>query len=83
MSDEPRKMGPLAADHPLVTDGITLCQACSQPFKAGDYCTLIALGPGIDPEERAKAAAGRPYNAVALPVHWECAVGAENISPER
>jgi hypothetical protein len=80
MADEPRKMGPLAEDHWLVGGP---CSACQASFKVGDYCTLIALGPGDDPEARARAAAGRPYNAVALPVHWECAVGAEHVSPER
>lgn len=82
MDDKPQKMGPLAGDHSLVRNGKP-CPACDQPFKAGEYCTLIALGPGDDPEARARAAAGRPYNAVAVPVHWECAVGAENVSPER
>jgi hypothetical protein len=66
-------MGPLAPDHPLAKDG--QCQACNVPFQAGDWVTLIALGPGDDPEARAKARAGRPYNAVALPVHWACATG--------
>jgi hypothetical protein len=82
MNDTPRKMGPLAADHWLVTDRKG-CSACGELFQAGEHCTLVALGPGSDPEARARAAAGRAYNAVAVPVHWECAVRAENISPER
>jgi hypothetical protein len=71
---EQRKMGPLTADHPLL-DGPEVCPPCHQPFVAGDYVTLIPLGPGDDPEERAKAAVGRPYNAVASVVHWACPTG--------
>jgi hypothetical protein len=36
-----RRMGPLAADHPLVRDG-TKCTACHEPFLAGQAVTLIA-----------------------------------------
>ena len=67
-----RKMGPLNAEHPLFLDG-TQCPACQKGFKMGDYVTLIVLGPGDDPEEQANAKAGRAYNAVAAPVHWDCA----------
>jgi hypothetical protein len=67
-----RKFGPKTADHPSVG---AECKACHQPLKAGDYTTLIPLGPGDDPEEQAKAAAGRPYNSIALEVHWTCATG--------
>lgn len=51
------------------------CPACHQPFKAGDYTTLIALGPGSDEESQERAREGRAYNAVALEVHWTCATG--------
>ena len=68
-----QKMGPLAADHLLV--GTDSCPACHRSFRPGDYVTLIALGPGDDDEARALARAGKPYNAVALPVHWACATG--------
>ena len=64
-----RKMGPLDADHLMI--GIE-CPACKEKFRAGEYVTLIALGPGKDQEAREKAAAGKPYNAVAIPVHWDC-----------
>lgn len=73
MSDELRKFGPLPADSQEI--GID-CIACRIQFKIGDYLTLVALGPGADPEERRKAFARRPYTAVAVPIHWECAVGA-------
>ena len=69
-----RKMGPLAADHPLVRDA-EQCPACKVHFEAGDHVTLISLGPGDAPEEQAKARAGRAYNAVASCVHWACAGG--------
>jgi hypothetical protein len=45
------------------------------PFADGDYTALVMLGPGDDPEQQAKAAAGRVYNAVAMEVHWSCATG--------
>jgi len=65
-----RKFGPKTADHPTVGRD---CPACNKPFKEGDYTTLVALGPGDDPEEQERAREGRPYNAVAVEVHWECA----------
>ena len=74
-----RRMGPLAADHPLVAGilgtGIDKCPACQQSFLAGDYVTLIPLGPGVDDEAQKRARVGRAYNAIALPVHWPCATG--------
>lgn len=70
--DQLRRFGPKAGDHPSVGRP---CPACHEPFAAGDYTTLIAIGPGPDAEEREKAAVGRAYNAVALEVHWACATG--------
>jgi hypothetical protein len=67
-----RKFGPKSDGHPSIG---TKCPACQQEFEAGDYTTLVALGPGDDPEEQAKAKALRPYNAVAVEVHWKCAGG--------
>ena len=67
-----RKFGPKLADHPSVGE---LCPACKQPFKEGDYTTLVTLGPGDDLEARIKARAGEPYNAIALEAHWGCATG--------
>jgi hypothetical protein len=68
----PEKMGPKPADHPSVGRE---CQACSQALAAGDFTTLVLLGPGDDETARARARAGRPYNAVAIEVHWSCATG--------
>lgn len=75
------KMGPLSLEHPLVVNlkasHVQGCPACRQPFAAGEFVTLIALGPGDDPEARARARAGRAYNALGIPVHWACATGEE------
>jgi hypothetical protein len=43
--------------------------------------TLVPLGPGLDPEEREKARAGRVYKAVAAVLHYSCATG--NDPPPR
>lgn len=50
-----------------------VCPACHKEFVSGDRSVLIALGPGDDPDAREAAKAGRPYNAVAVEVHAECA----------
>jgi hypothetical protein len=67
-------MGPLADDHPSIGNE---CSACQQPLKAGDYVTLVVLGPGDDDGARAAAREGRPYNAVAAIAHWVCVTGKE------
>ena len=51
------------------------CFACNQPFKIGDYTTLVAFGPGDNPESQEKCREGRAYNAVAIEIHWACATG--------
>lgn len=71
---EPRQFEPLDSEHPLVGDG---CPGCDQPFAVGDVVTLLPLGPGDDEDARERAAAGRIYNAVAIPLHWACATGKE------
>ena len=67
-----RTYAPLAATHPIITEEL-ICPGCKRPFKVGDVVTLVCIGPGDDEEERAKAQAGRPYVAVGLPVHADCA----------
>jgi hypothetical protein len=47
-----RIYGPMAPDHPSIGEP---CMACDTPFKAGDMTTLIALGPGDDPEAQRAA----------------------------
>ena len=64
-----RKFGPKTADHPSVGRE---CPACHLPFKEGDYTTLVILGPGGDPDSQKRRDEGRPYNAVAAEVHWDC-----------
>jgi hypothetical protein len=47
------------------------CAVCHRPFAPGDHTTLVPIGPGSkDGAER--AADGRPYNALAVEVHWDC-----------
>lgn len=69
-----RKFGPIEE-----TDGVLAlgkpCAACGKAFAQGQCFGLVGVGPGDDEEEQAKARAGRPYNAVAVPVHWACATG--------
>jgi hypothetical protein len=67
-----RKFGPKAEEHPSVGKE---CPACREPFLVGDYTTLIALGPGTDSEAQERAREGRPYNAIAMEIHWGCATG--------
>ena len=66
-----RKFGPKSADHPSIG---TPCPACTVAFKEGDFTTLVTLGPGNDEESRKKRDNGKPYNAVALEIHWECSL---------
>ena len=68
------KMGPLKAGHPGVG---RICPGCKEPILVGEYVTLLAVGPGDDPEQRRKARAGRPYNAVAIIAHYECVTGGD------
>jgi hypothetical protein len=76
MPNDLTKMGPLAANHPMVDE--QECAACKYAFEEGDYVTLVPVGPGADPEARAAAREGRAYAGVAVPVHWSCATGEEN-----
>ena len=64
-----RRFGPKTVDHPSVGEP---CPACKVPFAAGDYTALVVLGPGDDAEAQKRRDQGRPYNAVALEVHWAC-----------
>jgi hypothetical protein len=72
MTDDLPKFGPKSADHPPVGNP---CPACHEVFAAGDYTTLITLGPGKDPEAQERAREGRVYTAVAVEVHYTCATG--------
>lgn len=68
----PQRLGPLPATHPAVN---LPCPACWRPILVGAVVALVSIGPGDDPEERHKAAHGRPYTATAVVAHWECVTG--------
>jgi len=70
-----RKFLPLEAGDRLLKK---TCPACEGKFIIGDEVTLVPLGPGPSPEARYRARQRRPYNAVALPVHWGCATGGDS-----
>ncbi len=72
LTDHLRRFGPKAKEHPSAGEE---CPACHVRFVAGDYTTLVSLGPGSDPEARERAREGRAYTAVAVEVHWTCATG--------
>ena len=65
------KYGPKKADHPTVGK---ICSLCGQPFKPGDFTTLIEIEGGFaSKEDEEKAMSGRPYNVEAEEVHYDCA----------
>ncbi len=68
--------GPLKADSPLLK---IVCPGCDLIFVEGERVTLVPIGPGDDTDEQEKAFKGRPYNAVAIPLHLPCA----GIDPSR
>jgi hypothetical protein len=51
------------------------CPACAVPLVAGVMVAVRQLGPGADPQARADAHAGLPYQAVTVELHWACATG--------
>lgn len=71
----PRRFGPKDERHPSIGDP---CPACGIQFDAGDFTTLVPLGPGDEEEAREKARKGRWYNAIALEVHYACVTGSED-----
>lgn len=58
----------------------TPCPACLQPLLAGQFFTLIPIGPGGDPKKRALARQRVPYDPCFLGVHWACVMGDESES---
>lgn len=70
-----KRFGPMAADSPGVGK---VCPACRIPLAAGDYTTLVPIGPGSDAEERRRCREGRAYNAVAVEAHCACVTGEED-----
>lgn len=76
---EVRKFSPLTTGDHILT---LTCPACSVQFQVGDETALVPMGPGTNEEARARAREGRPFNAIALPVHWACATGEESTSTD-
>lgn len=75
MFEHVRVFGPKTETDPSVGKK---CPACKKRFRVGDYTALVALGPGASAENRQRAREGRPYNAIAVQVHYACATGFEN-----
>lgn len=73
--DDGRKFGPKPVGHPTI--GVE-CPGCDQPFRPGDYTTLVPLGPGDDPEQRRRCRERLAYNGRGIEVHWACATGQED-----
>lgn len=68
----PKKMGPLPKGHPCIGD---ICPGCKECIEIGEFVTLVAVGPGADPDERKRAREGRPYNGVGVVAHYACVTG--------
>jgi hypothetical protein len=69
-TDLPRRFGPKTVDHPSVGNE---CVLCDQKFAAGDYTTLMPIGPDPDNKEAVRAfLVGKPYNSRAVEIHWDC-----------
>ena len=65
-----KKFGP----RPSISEELE-CFACKKLIGLGDYTALVPLGPGDDPKSQNKCLYGRPYDAVAIEIHWACATG--------
>lgn len=63
------KYGPKRHDHPSVG---SICEVCKEPFKEGDYTTLVEKKPA-SAEDAERKRQGRSYNAEAIEVHYDCA----------
>lgn len=79
VSSSPMPAGPKPADERAIGQD---CPACGVPLAAGDMVMVVPLGPGPDPEARAAARSGLPYQAVVVELHWPCATGDESYSRE-
>jgi len=76
VADNLQRMEPLTRDHWLVVHNVD-CPGCDLPFLEGDRVTLVAIGPGDDPDERIRAREHRAFTSKAVCVHWACATGEE------
>jgi phytoene dehydrogenase-like protein len=57
---------------------IPVCPGCLRMIQPGEMVTLIHVGPGEHPEERAKAVAKQPYTPVTMAAHLACVTGHED-----
>jgi hypothetical protein len=71
-----QKFGPKEPNHP--TRGGT-CLLCQEPFRTGNYTTILPLGPGYDDDAQAACRAGKPYHGIGTEVHWGCGTGKLDI----
>lgn len=70
------KIGPKDQRHPTIGG---ICLLCQEAFTAGDYTTILPMGPGADNESRTLCRAGEPYEGVGVEVHWICATGQKGV----
>lgn len=73
------KFGPKAPGHPSIGNP---CPGCGAGFQEGDLTALVPVGPGDAHYAREECWAGRPFNAIAIEVHWLCAGGLPEDLPE-
>lgn len=55
------------------------CHICQKPLRVGEVPSLVSVAPA-DEEQAERAREGRPYNAQAALVHWDCVKGRETLS---
>lgn len=72
-----RTFDELPTGHPLRDE---FCPACDEPLSEQPVA-LIYIGPGSDPEDQAKARAGRWHTGAAVAVHAACAGTTEETKP--
>jgi hypothetical protein len=71
---DPAQFGP----QPITSSEIgEPCLACGGTLDPGDMVAVRPLGPGSNPQARANARAGLPFEAVTIELHWACATGDE------
>lgn len=76
---------PTAARAPKLVDKRAVgesCPACKVRLDKGDLVAVVVLGPGANPDARAKARNAKSYEAVAIEIHWACATGEEPPAPD-
>jgi hypothetical protein len=79
------KFGPKTKEHIDLLNKFpqrAYCQCCEERFKEGDYTTLVPLGPGPDKEAQKLSRQGRPFNALCIEIHYQCATGRDPLEKE-